>query len=77
MKDERIIFMDQQNDIKRREEAIIAREASVAEREQMLVAAAAPVVLGQPIASEHTMSAVTRLTRAPFNMARSVFGGKK
>jgi hypothetical protein len=31
----------------------------------------------QPIAAEQTMSAVTRLTRAPFDMARSVFGGKK
>jgi hypothetical protein len=29
------------------------------------------------MAGEHTLSAVTRLTRAPFNMARSVFGAKK
>jgi hypothetical protein len=40
-----------------------------------MLLAAAPVA--QPIASEHTMSAVARLTTAPFAMARSVFGGKK
>jgi len=77
MRDERIVLMDQQNDLQRRTEAVTAREARVAEREQLLMAAAAPVVLGGPIASEHTMSAMTRLTRAPFDMARSVFGGKK
>jgi hypothetical protein len=77
MRDERIILMDQQNDLQGRTEAVAAREASVAEREQLLVAAAAPVVLGGPVASEPRMSAVTRLTRAPFDMARSVFGGKK
>jgi len=32
---------------------------------------------GEPVASEHTMSAMTRITRGPFKMARSVFGSKK
>jgi hypothetical protein len=74
MRDDRIVLMDQLNELKRREEAVTAREAHVAELEKMLLAAA-PVA--QPIASEHTMSAVARLTTAPFAMARSVFGGKK
>jgi hypothetical protein len=60
---------------KRREEAVAAREAVLAEREA-LVAAALPDT-PQPIAAEHTMSAITRLTRAPFEIARSVFGGNK
>jgi hypothetical protein len=77
LRDERIILQDQQNDLQRRDEAVTAREAAVTEREQLLLAAAAPVVTGEPIASEHTRSAVTRFTRAPFDMARSVFGGKK
>ena len=77
LREERTILLDQQNDLQRRDEAVTAREARVAEREQLLVAAAAPVVMAEPIAGEHTMSAMTRLTRGPFKMARSVFGGKK
>jgi hypothetical protein len=71
MRDERIVLHDQQAELKQRLAAVTLREQRVAEREQ-LIAAATP-----PVASEHTMSAVTRLTRAPFNIARSVFGGKK
>ena len=71
MRDERIVLKDQQAEVKQRETAVAARETAVAQREE-LVAAATP-----PVAAEHTMSAVTRLTRGPFNMARSVFGGKK
>jgi len=74
MRDERITFHEQQKEVKRREDAVAAREAQVAELEK-IIAAAAPTA--EPIASEHTMSAMTRLTRAPFDMARSVFGGKK
>ena len=74
MRDERIILHEQQTDMKRREESVAAREARVVEQEA-LIAAAAPTA--EPIAGEHTMSAMTRLTRAPFSMARSVFGGKK
>jgi hypothetical protein len=74
MRDERLMLHDQQAEVKRRAESVAAREARVAEQEK-LIAAAAPTA--EPIASEHTMSAMTRFTSAPFNMARSVFGGKK
>lgn len=77
LRDERIIIHEKDSDMKRREKAVADREARVAERERMLVEAMAPVPEPQPVASEHTMSAVTRLTRAPFDMARSVFGGRK
>jgi hypothetical protein len=77
LRDERIVMHDQQAEVKRREEAVAAREARVAERERLIAETNTCAVSGEPVASEHTMSAVTRLTRGPFNMARSVFGGKK
>lgn len=76
MRDERIIIQEKENDMKRREQAVAEREARVADCERLLVEAA-EVPPAEPVAAEHTMSAVTRLTRAPFDMARSVFGAKK
>jgi len=75
MSEERVTLREQQAEVKRQTEALVGREASVAEREQLLAAAHAESA--EPIAAEHTMSAMTRLTRGPFDMARSVFGGKK
>jgi len=79
MRDERIMISEKENDMKRRERIVAEREARVTERERLLVEATGTpeTAEAQPIAGEHTMSAVTRLTRAPFNIARSVFGGKK
>ena len=76
LRDERLIGRERELQLKRREDAVAVREAKLAEREAML-AAAYPPPSAEPIAAEHTMSAVTRLTRAPFDMARSVFGAKK
>jgi hypothetical protein len=77
LRDDRTVLHDQQAELKSREEAVALREARVMEREQLIAQASAALIAGEPVASEHTMSAVTRLTRGPFNMARSVFGGKK
>lgn len=80
LRNERIAMQDQENDLRRRVEAVTIRENRVTEREKMLAAAvmpATPPPAAQPVAAEHTMSAVTRLTCAPFDMARSIFGGKK
>lgn len=81
LRDERVVLHDQQADLKQREAAVAEREARVAEREQLIAATNTCAMTGEPesepVADEHTMSAMTRLTRAPFNMARSVFGGKK
>lgn len=74
MRDDRIAMREMETQMKRREEAVAAREQWVAAREA-LVAEAMPE--GEPMAGEHTMSAMTKLTRGPFNIARSVFGGKK
>lgn len=76
MRDERIIIQEKENDIKRREKLVTEREERVVGREQ-LVPDTEEAAVAQPIAGEHTMSAVTRFTRAPFDIARSVFGGKK
>lgn len=75
MRDERIVHQDREATVKQREDAVAVREAAAAEREALLVAADGGS--GEPVASEHTMSAMTRLSCAPFNIARSVFGGRK
>jgi hypothetical protein len=77
LRDDRIVLNDQHADVKRREEAVALREMNVAAREQLVAQTNTSPTSGEPIASEHTMSAMTRLTRAPFSMARSVFKGKK
>lgn len=70
LRDDRFVIRDQMDSLKKREEALAAREVRLNERETLVAAA-------MPIASEHTMSAMTRLTTTPFEMARSVFRGKK
>lgn len=72
LRDDRLTHRAREADLKQREMAIARREAEMARREELMVAAAS-----QPIASEHTMGAITRLTRAPFDLARSVFGRKE
>jgi DNA repair exonuclease SbcCD ATPase subunit len=79
MRDERIVLSEKDADVQQRAQAVAAREARVAAREELIAAATPPATVpsGEPVASEHTMSAVTRLTRAPFNLARSVFRAKE
>ena len=77
LRDDRIVLRDKEADVKRREEAVAAREAQLAEREK-LVLAAIPGGSNPPmVPGESSGSTVSRLTRAPFGLARSVFGGKK
>ena len=73
LRDDRIAMRELQSTLKVREETVAEREARVAEREALITAA----LPREQAAAEHTMSAVTRLTRVPFDMARNVFGGKK
>ena len=74
LRDDRISMREMELLMKRREEEVTEREARLAEREA-LVTAATPT--SGAFHQQHAVSAVTRLTRAPFDMARSVFGGKK
>lgn len=79
LRDDRIAIREMEASVKNREEAVAAREAALAEREALVLAAtppAAPEVVAQPEAVEGEETAVHRITRAPFDFARSVFGRK-
>lgn len=75
LRDDRITMQEQELIMKRREEAVAEREARLAEREALVVAAAGAVP--HVPTDDASGSAVSRITRMPFDMARSVFGGKK
>jgi len=74
LRDDRISIRELELMVKQRAEEVVAREERLAEREALL-SAATPVPV--PLREEPAPSTVTRLTRAPFEMARSVFGGRK
>lgn len=74
LKMDRLAVREQETVVKRREAAVAQRELLVAAREAGAPPAARP---GEPVASEHTLSAVTRLTSAPFNLARSMWSGRR
>jgi hypothetical protein len=73
LRDDRISIQELEIMVKQRAEEVAEREARVAEREALVTAA----LSAQPAREEPAKSTVTRITRAPFEMARSVFGGKK
>lgn len=80
LRSERIAVQETQENMARRNKALAELEANLSEREASLVereALLAEAVPPSPAAGDHSLSAVTRLTRAPFNMARSVFGGRR
>lgn len=77
LRTDRIQVRDQLETVKHREDELAAREARLAEREALVMAATPIPDHDQPVAGEHTMSVMTRFTRGPFDMARSVFGVKK
>ncbi len=75
LRDDRIVMREMEATVKRREEAVALREAQLDERERLILAAtpgAAPRGANGSPADAGT--AVGRLTRAPFDLARSVFG---
>ena len=74
LRDDRISIRELEIMVKQRAEEVAEREARLAEREA-LVTAATPAPA--PVTEDAPVSAVSRITRAPFEMARSVFGGKK
>lgn len=74
LRDDRISIRELEIMVKQRAEEVAEREARLAEREALLAAATPPPA---PVMEEAPISAVSRITRAPFEMARSVFGGKK
>ena len=69
--------------LKRREAALLAREEAVTAREQVVaereakIASATPPATPAPESAPAEESVVARLTRAPFAIARSVLGPKE
>jgi hypothetical protein len=76
LRDDRIAIREMELMVKRREQDVSEREVRLAEREA-LVTAAMPASADAVVEGHPHVSAVSRITRAPFDMARSVFGGKK
>lgn len=77
LRDDRITMREREIQMKRREEEVAEREARLAEREALMAVAASALPESAAVAEEVPVSAVSRITRVPFDMARSVFGGKK
>lgn len=79
LRDDRIAMREHETALRQREEALAEREARLAEREARC-RAEAPVVPAAPAprpVEEKESSAVSRLTTAPFRMARAVLLGGK
>ena len=75
LRDDRLAMHAFEAELKQREAAVAAREARVAAQEEVLAAAAsAPRSKREPMAGQQTLSAFTRLTRAPFKIAESLRG---
>lgn len=70
LRDDRLAIRELEATVKKREEAVAMREARLTAREALIAAAT-------PAPKKEDDSAMSRLTRAPFEMARSVFGAKK
>ena len=74
LRDDRITIREMEIMVKRREEEVTEREARLAEREALVTAA---MPLTAAVSENAEVSKVSRITRMPFDVARSVFGGKK
>lgn len=73
LRDDRLAMHAFEAELKQREAAIAVREARVAAQEEIL-AAAPRTSKREPMAGQQTLSAFTRLTRAPFLIAESLRG---
>jgi hypothetical protein len=73
LRDDRLAMHAFEAELKEREAAVAVREAQVAAQEE-IIAAATPRAKREPMAGQQTLSAFTRLTRAPFLIAESLRG---
>jgi len=72
LRDDRIALQGEMEALRQREQALANREWYIAEYERLIALEKAEAA--DKLESESTLA---KLTRAPFNMARSVFGQKK
>lgn len=75
LRDDRITLQGHEQQLKEREARLAEREARVAAREQAL-AATRPTTPATPTRAKKPATAIDTLTRAPFALAKSVFGAK-
>lgn len=75
LRDDRITLQGYEQQLKEREARLAERESRVAAREQAL-AAARPPAPATPTRAKKQANAIDSLTRAPFALAKSVFGAK-
>lgn len=75
LRDDRITLQGYEQQLKEREARIAERESRVAAREQALAAARPPAPATPTRAKKHATT-IDSLTRAPFALAKSVFGAK-
>ncbi len=75
LRDDRITLQGYEQQLKEREARLAEREARVTAREQAL-AAARPPAPATPARAKKQATAIDTLTRAPFALAKSVFGAK-
>ena len=77
LRNDRIQIMDLQAGLKKREAELAEREADVAAREALVTAAEGGGSEAAAAPADQPVSTMKKITQAPFDMARSVFGGKK
>lgn len=80
LREDRLAVRDLEAALKRREASVAEREAQVAERERLVLAAMPPATSGNGASGADPAgdaSSVKRMSRAPFEFARAVFGGRK
>ena len=77
-REDRMAMRAELADLKRRQANFAVRQAALTAREESLSRAElAADSAAEPIAAQHTMSVMTRLTRSPFHFARSILRGGK
>lgn len=76
LRDDRIAIRELEAAVKRREEAVAHREARLVEREALVLAAMSEKEIAAATPAPEA-SAVSKLTTAPFKIARAVLRGKK
>jgi hypothetical protein len=72
LRDDRIAFQGEIDSLEARQQMVAARELRIQQLELK-----AQIAMAEALDEKESESAISKLTRAPFDMARSVFGQKK
>jgi hypothetical protein len=72
IRDDRLVFQGEVDALEAREQAVAARELRIRQIELQMA-----LDMEEEKDARESASALTKLTRAPFDLARSVFGAKK